>query len=70
LYSSPNIVRDIISKKMRWTGHTAYIRAGENHLGNLDTDGRKILKQIVKKWDEMARIGIIWLRIKTSDSLL
>ena len=55
---------------MRWTGHTAYIRAGENHLGNLDTDGRKILKQILKKWDEMARIGIIWLRIKTSDSLL
>jgi hypothetical protein len=33
---------------MRWKGHTAHIRVGENHI---DTDGRKILNQILKKWD-------------------
>jgi hypothetical protein len=49
--TSPNTVRVIISQKMRWKGHTAHIRVGENHIGNLNTDGRKILNQIVKKWD-------------------
>jgi len=49
LYSSPNIGRVLISEKVRWTGHVAYIRVRQNHLGNLDTDGRKILKQILKE---------------------
>jgi hypothetical protein len=49
LCSSPNIVKVIISKEVRWTGQIAYIRVGENHLGNLDIDGRKILKKDPKR---------------------
>jgi len=70
LYSSPNIGRVLISKKVRWTGHVTYIRVGQNHLGNLDTDGRKILKHILKEkgWKGMNWINL--LKIKTSDRLL
>ena len=33
---------------------------GENHLGNLDTDGRKILKQILK---EKGWKGMNWINL-------
>jgi hypothetical protein len=60
LYSSPNIVRVIISKKVRWTQHIAYIGVEENHLDNLDIDGRKILKQILK---EKGWRGMNWINL-------
>jgi len=61
-YSSPNIVRVIKSRRMRWAGHVA--RLGERrgvfrvlmgkpervHLGDPGVDGR-ILRWIFKKWD-------------------
>jgi len=36
-------------------------RVGENHLGNLDIDGRKILKQILKEkgWERMNCINLV-----------
>jgi hypothetical protein len=33
LYSSPNIVRVIKSRKMRWAGHAAYVGKGEVFTG-------------------------------------
>jgi hypothetical protein len=33
LYSSPNIVRVMKSRKMRWAGHVDYMGAGEVHKG-------------------------------------
>jgi hypothetical protein len=63
LNSSPNIVRVIRSKRMRWAGHVA--RTGERrgayrilggrsegrkHLGDPGVDGRIILKWILKQW--------------------
>jgi len=40
--------------------HIAYIRVGQNHLGNLDIDERKILKQILKEkgWKSMNWINL------------
>jgi hypothetical protein len=57
LYSSPNIILVIKSRRQRWEGHVA--RMGErrgfgwgnlrerNHLEDLDVDGRIILKWIL-----------------------
>jgi len=64
LYSSPNIVRVIKSRKMGWAGHVARMGErrgvyrvlvgkpeGKNHLGDPCVDGRIILRWIFRKWD-------------------
>jgi hypothetical protein len=63
-YASPNIIRVIKLRRMRWAGHVARIGKGEvykgfwwgelregDHLGDPDVDGRIISKWIFKKWD-------------------
>jgi len=62
LYSSPNNIQVITSRRMRWAGHVA--RMAERHTGfwwrNLrerdyledpGIDGRIILRWIFKRWD-------------------
>jgi len=64
LYCSPNIVRVIKSRRMRWAGHVA--RMGEkmgcmgswwgnrmegDHWGDLGLDGWIILGRISRRWD-------------------
>ena len=57
LYSSPNIIRVVKSRRIRWAGHVARIRGGEvhagiwwghmrerDHLGDQGVDGRIILR--------------------------
>ena len=64
LYHSPNTVRLIKSRRMRWAGHVARMgdsRAvyrvlwgnmkGRDHLGDADLDGRIILRWILRTWD-------------------
>jgi hypothetical protein len=72
LYSSPNIIRVIKSRRMRWAGHVACmgekrgsyrilmgdLREGD-HLGDPDIDGRIILKWLFKKWDG----GMNWIEL-------
>jgi hypothetical protein len=63
LYSSPNIIRVMKSRRIGWVGkwhvwerevHTRFwwgdLREGD-HLGHPEVDGRIILIWIFKKWD-------------------
>jgi len=78
LYSSPNIVRVIESKGMRWERHVA--RTGEreayrvfwwgnpkerDHLGDPGVDGSIMLRWIFRKWDVGVWTESSWLRIGT-----
>jgi len=78
LYCSPNIVRVIKSRRMRWAGHVA--RMGEerrcigcwwgnrregDHWGDLDVDGWIILGWISRRWDVGIWTGLGWPRIET-----
>jgi len=62
LYSPPNIVRVIKSRRMRWAGHVARMGRGvayrgfwwgnlweRDHLGDPGVDGRIILRWIFRK---------------------
>jgi len=79
LYASPNIVRVINRRRMRWVGHVA--RVGErrsvcrflvgkklmerDHLEDPGIGGRIILRWIFRQWDVRAWTGSMWLRIGT-----
>ena len=83
LYSSPNIVRVLKSRRMRWAGHVA--RMGEerecigswwgnrrvgDHGGDLGGDGRIILGWISRKLDVGIWTGLGWPRIETGGGRL
>ena len=78
LYSSPNTVRVIKWRKMRWAGHVARMseergcigswwgnrREGDN-WGDLGVDGWIILGWISRRWDVGIWTGLGWPRIGT-----
>jgi hypothetical protein len=41
-----------------------------NHLRDSGVDGKMILRWIFRKWDVGARIGSIWLKIRTGGGIL
>jgi hypothetical protein len=76
LYSLPNIVRVVKSRRMRWAGHIARVgerrgvyrvlvgKPGErDHWGDPDLDGRIILRWIFRKWEGVVGTGWSWLRV-------
>ena len=80
LYCSPNIVRVIKWRRMRWARYVSCMgeRRGEeytgywwgnlrarHHLGGPSVDGRIILRWIFSKWDVEVWTGSNCLRIRT-----
>ena len=81
LYSSPNIVRVIKSRRMRWVGHVGRMgeelgcigswwgnRRERDHWGELGVDGWIILGWISRRRDEGKCTGLGWSRIETDDA--
>ena len=79
LYCSPDIVRAMTLRRMRWVGHV--VRMGERRgvcrvlLGKPEgkrplVDGRIILRWIFRKWDMGAWAVSVLLRIGTGVGLL
>jgi hypothetical protein len=83
LYPSPNIIRMIKPRRMRWTGHVARMGdrqnayrifvgkpEGKRPLKEQDIRGWTIQKWILERQDGMVWIALIWLRIGASGGLL
>jgi len=77
LYSSPNIVRVIKSRRIRWAGYAARMGEergvyrvlvgkpkGKRPLGDLGVDGWIILGRISRRWDVGIWTGLGWPRIE------
>jgi len=83
LYSSPNIVRLIKSRRMRWAGYVARMGEergiyrvllgkpkGRNHWRDLGVDGWIILGWISRRWDVGIWTGLGCPRIETGGGRL
>jgi len=83
LYCSPNIVRVIKSRRMRWAGHVARMgkergcigswwgnRREGGHWGDRGIDGWIILGWLSRRWDVGIWTGLGWPRIETGGGRL
>jgi hypothetical protein len=74
LYSSLNVIRIIMSRRMRWAGHVA--RVGENNKEGKRKLGRPRRTRVdnvrmeLGKWDRVRWTGLFWLRILKGGELL
>jgi hypothetical protein len=73
LYSSPNIVRVIKSKRMRWAGHVARMREGRGVYRVLvgRAEGKRPLGRPKRRWEDNINVdlrdiginGANWIRL-------
>ena len=83
LYCSPNIVRVIKSRRLRWAGDVARMEEGRvvhrvwwgnlrerDHWGDQDVDGRIILRWILRMWVGFVGTGWSWLRVRTAEKCI
>jgi hypothetical protein len=83
LYSSPNIIRAIKSRRMKWAGHVAHMgqKTGAYRILVGTPEGRQPLGRTRRRWEDNIKmylqevgwrtwIVFSWLRICTSGGLL
>jgi hypothetical protein len=77
LYSSPNIIRQIKSRRMRWVGHVSCMGEERNVCKVLmgKPEGKRPLGRPRRGWEDGIRMdlretGSSWLRIGTGGGLL
>jgi hypothetical protein len=83
LYSSPDIIRQVKSRRMRWAGHVARMAEGRNVYRVLvgKPEGKRPLGRPRRRWEDGikmdlteigwgVRSGFIWLRIGAVGGLL
>jgi hypothetical protein len=83
LYSSPNIIRVIKSRRMSWAGHVARMGEGRGAYRVLvgRPEGRRPLERPRHRWEDNIKMnlqkvgwgawtGLIWLRTGTGGGLL
>jgi hypothetical protein len=72
LYSSPNIIRIIKSRRMRLSGHVARMGEKRNACKLLvgKPEGKRPLGRPRRRWDGVMWTGLVWLRIGTGEELL
>jgi hypothetical protein len=57
LYSSPNIVRVIKSRRMRWAGHVEHMGRGEVFMvGRFE--GKRPLVRLKRRWEDSIKLDI------------
>jgi hypothetical protein len=72
LYSSPDIIRQIISRRMRWAGNVARTGEGRNVYRVLDgkPEGRRPLGRTRRRWEDvrihLAQDGNCWRAVVTA----
>jgi hypothetical protein len=84
-YTTPNIIRQIKSRRMRWAGHVARMGVGRNVYRVLvgKPEGKRLLERPRRNWDDgiktdLGKIGwggggwrgFTWLRIGIVGGLL
>jgi hypothetical protein len=80
LYSSPNIIRVIKSRRMKWAGHVACMRyrRGAYRILVGRPEGKRPLGRPRRRWEDTIKMDLqeagwtesIWLRIGTDGGLL
>jgi hypothetical protein len=60
LYSSPNIVKVIKSRRMRWTGHVASVGEGRGSYRILvgRPEGKKLLGRPRPRWEDNVKLDL------------
>ena len=64
---SPNIVRVIKSRRLRWTGHVTRMERGRSDFNILTAkpNGRRPIGRYRRRWEDNIRMGIKEVGIKT-----
>jgi hypothetical protein len=83
LYSSPDFIRQIKSRRMRWAGHVARMGEGRNvyRVSVGKQEGKRPLERPKRRWEDGIKMdlreigwgvcsGFTWLRIGTVGWLL